>query len=105
LWPDAKIVINEREKRVPLYTFILEYRGGTYISQVRAPNYKTAPRVWAEKLDLTAIGKLEKGFGDKLVASISEEKPAPLDGVAKTWCLSSCPVKKLALVHFVQTAE
>jgi hypothetical protein len=105
LWPDAKIVINEREKRVPLYTFILDYRGGTYISQVRAPNYKTAPRVWAEKLDLTAIGKLEKGFGDKLVASISEEKPAPLDGVAKTWCLSSCPVKKLALVHFVQTAE
>jgi hypothetical protein len=90
---------------VPLYTFILDYRGGTYISQVRAPNYKTAPRVWAEKLDLTAIAKLEKGFGDKLVASISEEKPTPLDGVAKTWCLSSCPVKKLALVHFVQTAE
>ena len=90
---------------MPLYTFILDYRGGTYISQIRAPNYKAAPRVWAEKLDLTAIAKLEKGFGDKLVASISEEKPTALDGVAKAWRLSSIPVKALALVHFVQTAE
>jgi hypothetical protein len=105
LWPDAKIVISEREKRVPLYTFILDYRGGTYISQVRAPSYKTAPRVWAEKLDLTAIANLEKGFGDKIAASISEEKPTPLDGVSKTWCLSLFYVKELALVHFIQTAE
>ena len=90
---------------MPLYTFILDYRGGTYISQVRAPNYKMAPRVWAEKLDITAIAKLEKGFGDKLAASISEEKPTPLDGMAKTWCLSLIHVKERALVHFIQTAE
>ena len=62
---------------MPLYTFILDYRGGTYISQVRAPNYKMAPRVWAEKLDLTAIAKLEKGFGDKLATILNHKLVHP----------------------------
>jgi len=90
---------------VPLYTFILEYRGGTYISQVRAVNYKTAPQVWAEQLDLTGIAKPEKNFRDKLFASINSDKPTPIDGVAKTWCCSLIYVKQQSLVHFIQTAE
>ena len=91
---------------MPLYTFILEYRGGTYLSQVRAPNYKMAPRVWVEKLNLTGIAKPEKDLMDKLVASVNWDKqPTPIDGVAKTWCCSLIYVKQRSLVHFIQTAE
>jgi hypothetical protein len=89
---------------VPLFTFYLEYKGGTYISQVRAQSYKSAPKAWAEKLDTTVISQPEKDFKEKLLKSIIGEPPTPIEGVSKTWC---CPLVHLnnALAHFTQTSE
>jgi hypothetical protein len=89
--------------KVP-FTFYLEYKGGTYISQVRARSYKSAPKAWAEKLDLTDISKPEKDFKVKLLKSIDEETPVPIDGISKTWCCSMLYLND-ALVHFTQTSE
>ena len=89
---------------MPLFTFFLECAGGTYISQVRAQSYKSAPKVWAEKLNITIIAQPEKDFMGKLLKSINEETPTPIDGISKTWCCSLMYLSN-ALVHFTQTAE
>jgi hypothetical protein len=44
-------------------------------------------------------------FVNERVASSREEKPVFLDRAAKTWRFSLIPVRKLALVHFIQNAE
>lgn len=89
---------------MPLFTFYLEYKGGTYISQVRAQSYKSAPKIWAEKLDTTVISKLEKDFKIKLLKSVEREIPIPIEGVSKTWCCSLLHLND-ALAHFTQTSE
>jgi hypothetical protein len=44
---------------MPLYTFVMEYLGGTYIEQVRARSVRQACVKWAEKLDAKSV----KGLG------------------------------------------
>lgn len=89
---------------MPLFTFYLEYKGGTYISQVRAQSYKSAPKIWAEKLDTTAISQPEKDIKIKLLKSVEEEIPIPIEGISKTWCCSLLHLNN-ALAHFTQTCE
>ena len=89
---------------MPLFTFFLEYKGGTYISQVRAQSYKSAPKVWAEKLDLSVISQLESDFQSKLLKSVDNEIPTPIKGIDKVWCCSLLSLKE-TLMHFVQTSE
>jgi hypothetical protein len=48
---------------MPLYTFVMGYDGGTYISQVKAPSARSACVKWAAKLDLpkgSGIGSQSK---------------------------------------------
>ncbi len=41
-----------------LYTFFLDYRGGTYLFQVRATTFHDAAKVWAEEKDfMPSLGK------------------------------------------------
>ena len=87
-----------------LYTFFLEYRGGTYISQVLAENFKTAPKIWAEKLSLTQIADLEENFTGKLAESIKFDLVVPVDGMINTWACSLVYIDG-ATVHFTQTAK
>ena len=91
---------------MPLFTFYLDYKGGTYISQVRARSYKFAPKVWAEQLDISVIPNREKNFKEKLLRSINDDDNmlTPIDGVSKTWCCSPLLLER-ALVHFTQTSE
>jgi hypothetical protein len=41
-----------------LYTIILDYRGGTYISQVRARSPRAAAKLWAHTLDVVSVKHL-----------------------------------------------
>ena len=89
---------------MPLFTFFFEYQGGTYISQVHARSYRTAPKVWAEKLDLTQIPNAERHLKEKLLKSLELLTLVPTDGVTKTWCCDFLYTKGTT-VHFTQTVE
>lgn len=54
---------------MPLYTFIADYDGGTYISQVAAENPTAALAAWAQHLQVDAI----KGFGPGSKARLIED--------------------------------
>lgn len=88
-----------------LYTFFLDYQGGTYLSQARAETFHDAAKVWAEEGDFEHIAKVGSRFQDELLTSIESEKPVQIEGLAKTWCLTFTIADELALVHFTQTAE
>jgi hypothetical protein len=88
-----------------LYTFILEYAGGTYISQVNASSPKSACVKWAQMVDVSLVS----GLGDKgkasLIEQMKDECLIPIDGILNTWCASALIRGELALINFVQTED
>jgi hypothetical protein len=90
---------------MPLYTFFLDYKGGTYISQIRAASPSKATEAWARKLKRMTI----QGMGDKskerLAQELSDEVPIPIDGLERTWCSTALIQGQLVLINLVETAE
>jgi hypothetical protein len=88
---------------MPLYTFILDFAGGTYISQINAPSTISACVKWAEELDISGL----KGVGGKnkesLINQMKEEEPRLIDGVINAWCVTAALRGGLALINIVQT--
>jgi hypothetical protein len=85
-----------------LYTFVLDFDGGTYIAQVKGPALRDACELWLhtelEKID--ALGQTER---TKLIESVSDDEPAVVDSMKNVWCLSGLANGRLALVHVVKT--
>ena len=90
---------------MPLYTFYLAYKGGTYISQIRARTHKLAPKVWAENLNLKEIVGIGSKSKKAIIERLQLDSPILLDGIKNTWCCTALLEGKLALVHFTETVE
>ena len=90
---------------MPLFTFLLEYEGGTYVSQVSAASPNLAPKAWAEGLDWAGVWKSEPLSKDELVDAMQSSVPTPINGVKHTWCCAALLNGHTALIHFIQTAE
>jgi len=90
--------------RNQLYTFFLDYKGGTYVSQVKASSPVKALMVWTETLDDTNVDGLSHSAKKKLITEINEQ-PTPLEGVKNTWCCSVLLRGHLALIHFTLTSD
>jgi hypothetical protein len=90
---------------MPLYTFIMEYAGGTYISQVKASSPKSACLKWAQKLGDSEVQGLGLKGKESLIEQMKEETPVALDGVSNVWCNSALVRGKLALINLVRTGQ
>ena len=88
---------------MPFYTFIMDYAGGTYISQVKAPSEKSACLKWAKNLEVSQIQGLGLKGQEFLIQQMKEEGPGPLDGTLNAWCTSAIIRGKFALINLVQT--
>jgi hypothetical protein len=87
-----------------LFTFVCEYDGGTYTSQVRAHDQIHALNTWAALLrDEQPI----EGMSNLLAkaAGSTPDEPAALTGVKGVWCWSTIVANKLALIHIVRTSD
>lgn len=87
-----------------LFTFILDYKGGTYISQVFA-SFEGAGRRWAEQLDISSIDSFDEKMRTGLIDGISEETVTPITGADNVWCISLFIGDDLGLVHIIKTAK
>lgn len=87
-----------------LYTAVLDYKGGTFIAQVRAPSPGAALSKWVSEIkdeDLT-----EWGIGRGELANITKsEDVVPLDGPLNVWCVSGSVRGGLALINVIATDE
>lgn len=94
---------------MPLYTFIAHYEGGTYVSQVTAPDSKSAIFAWAQNLDVEAVPDFDEESRRKLIQELRQDEEAnslyvPLDSLNKVWCVTTLVCKKLMLINFVETS-
>jgi hypothetical protein len=88
---------------MPLFTFVLEFDGGTHISQFRATSFFRAVEEYgARLLRDKAVAKLP--VRRRLSEALSAENPVAIKGVRNVWCCSASIGKKLALLNVVATA-
>jgi len=88
---------------MPLFTFVLEFNGGTHISQFRANSvFRAVEEYGAQLLRDKAIAKLP--VRKRLSESFSVENPVAIKGVRNVWCCSASIGKKLAVLNIVATA-
>ena len=96
---------------MPLYTFIMDYRGGTYISQVRAPSPRKAVWRWAKDLNPKPIYGFGERAKEQLIAELHEDEelgeqfPIEVGQVVNTWCYTLLIKGQLVLINIVKTAE
>lgn len=86
-----------------LFTFILEFDGGTYISQFQGSSPDDAAAKYVDYV-VGLKGMSTPSNRRRLGASLSLERPVAIEGVRKVWCCSASVRGKLALVNIVATA-
>ena len=92
-----------------IYTFHVDFRGGTYCTQVFAKDLDESLIKWIERLkiekkDIKFLGdktieQLEKQIGD------SDERPVLLTGLLNIWCATYSTRKGFFWVHIIQTND
>jgi hypothetical protein len=87
--------------RETLYTIVLDYKGGTYISQSPAESPEAALTKWAN-----AIGEndlVNWGLSRAEITQLPEDSPVPLKGCLNVWCVTASTKEGLMLVNIVAT--
>ena len=96
---------GEGEVDKNLYTFILDYAGGTYVSQYAGNSHIKAFERWM----VTEPANLEKRHGVRVAKQLARthaavgDNPTSLSGVQNVWCWAASLPKGLALVNVVMT--
>ena len=84
-----------------LYTVILEYAGGTYISQVPGSDEVSALSHWKERLDDDELTKWKLNRQD--VQQVLNESPVQLTKLLNIWCSGASASHGLILVNLIKT--
>ena len=88
-----------------LFTVVMEYNEGTYISQIKNASPENALRLWGTSLDLNTI----PNFGSKSKKILLNElldcnhKLVLLDKMVNAWCTSLVIRNKLILLNIIKT--
>jgi hypothetical protein len=90
-------------KNNKLYTFVLDFNGGIYISQKVAESPKEALIAWSEELSIQEIEGLGTKRKEKIINDAKQEEPTPIKDVNNVWCSIFLSGRNLAVVNFVQT--
>ncbi len=90
---------------MPFYTFIMEYDGGTYVSQLKAQSKQRACIKWAQQLNISEIHNFGQSSKEKLIEEMKTEEPILLNSLKNVWCQMTWIGGKSALINFVQTDE
>ena len=79
-------------KKIRLYTFFFEYKGGTYIHQSEGHTLENALKVWAANLPIEKIDATNLSFQEDLFDGIEDvfanHGITPIHGVVNVWCCS-----------------
>jgi hypothetical protein len=88
---------------MPLYTFIMEYAGGTYVSQVSAPTPKAACVQWAQGVDVSQVSGLGRKSQESLIEEMNAAAPVTISGLSNAWCATALIRGELLLINIVRT--
>jgi len=85
-----------------LYTFVLEFGGGTYIAQVSAESPVAALPDWLFGLRDDELAKWGTTRSE-LNSVIESDHPVPVGGCLGVWCLTGSVKKGLVLINMIAT--
>lgn len=88
-----------------IYTFIMEFRGGTYISQVKENDVNTAMILWSKSLQLTQVKFLGRKGILELQDEIKSESPTRIGDVDNVWFFCLRIKSGLLMVNVIKTAK
>lgn len=98
------IVKNQKEVNFEnLYTFIMDFRGGTYISQIKAKGLTEACEKWLEKLSTKDVKYLGSKTKMELYNELKNEMVTPINGVDNIWIMNFLPFGYYITVHIIKT--
>jgi hypothetical protein len=85
-----------------LYTIMLDYSGGTYVTQTQATGEDAALRDWISKV---RSDRIVDGVSEEIAAAFDADEAdlVPLDGLTGVWCRSASGLQGLALVNVIKT--
>ncbi len=83
------------------FTAIVEFRGGTYISQLHTTSVSEAVAAWMAGPWPAEIDDLSADERVTLIDQLADEEPTPLEGLEAVWCVAAVVGDDLALVHLV----
>ncbi|MES2827071.1 MAG: hypothetical protein V4687_02910 [Bacteroidota bacterium] len=83
------------------YTFIFEFNGGTYVSQVVSNNVADSVSKWAESIDDEDMTGMTAALRQQLNLQVANEDPVLLDGMNNVWCLCFTIGGKASLLNIV----
>jgi hypothetical protein len=86
-----------------LFTVVLEFGGGTYISQFKAVSAQAAAVKHAAHL-VRFKGMSTPSDRKRLAERLSLEQPVAIQGIRNVWCCSGSVGRKFVLVNIVATA-
>lgn len=96
--------MKANDEKLLLYTFVFEFRGGTYLSQWEAANPIDAKRRWAMQLQTSGIAGMEKFEGQEFVEEVETENLTPITGLTDVWCFTVLFADQFGIVHVIKTS-
>jgi len=87
-----------------LYTVLLDYAGGTYVSQLAASDEQDALRRWLDKL---GSERTAGEVSDEVATAFESmpDRPVLIEGLTNAWSASASEKGGLALVNIVRNVE
>jgi hypothetical protein len=95
----------KEQEALALFTFLMEFKGGTYLSQVRAPSPDAALKKWVRGLEAKKIEGMTVAIKRQFVGWLPEAKPVAVEGLKSTWCSGFLSRSSSALGHFFETID
>jgi hypothetical protein len=88
-----------------MFTFIMEFRGGTYVSQVKAASVAAAFVEWSKRLQVDEIQYLGPTGKAEIIGMAKEAEPTLLKGLINVWFESFAIKQGFARVNIVKTVS
>lgn len=85
------------------YTFILEFKKGTYIKQVVSADIQSAKIEWFNSLKADEIFGMTDGLRNIFKKQLDNDSPALLDGMDNVWCMFFKIRKNQCLINIVES--
>lgn len=89
-----------------LFTFVCEFRRGTYVSQVLALDQRDAATLWTEKLRLERpFGRASVYLAKSVESGLLDFPPVALSGVSGVWCITGSCAGDFMLAEIIETVQ
>ena len=88
-----------------LVTLLLDYNGGTYVSQVEVQILGELPARLFDAFDWSAVHPSPSpSMLSRFIRSLADSSPSKVSELRQVWCMTGILGSTLAIIHIVNTA-